>query len=85
MGNNRDLGDELVVTVVATGLELRTKEDDSELAKAVLEQMKWGANVDNEHEVKETPTSSTPKETPSETKAKTKSSSKFPSWVKGNK
>jgi cell division protein FtsZ len=82
---NRDLGDELVVTVVATGLELRTKEDDSELAKAVLEQMKWGANVDNEHEVKETPTSSTPKETPSETKAKTKSSSKFPSWVKGNK
>lgn len=58
---NRDLEDELVVTVVATGLELRTKEEDSDLARAVLEQMKWSQN-ENTNEANEISTPNIRKE-----------------------
>lgn len=82
---NRDLEDELVVTIIATGLELRTKEEDSDLARAVLEQMKWSQN-ENTHEANEIPTPQIKREPPKEEKSsKSKGSSKLPSWIKGNK
>jgi cell division protein FtsZ len=82
---NRDLEDELVVTVVATGLELRTKEEDSDLARAVLEQMKWSQN-ENTNEANEISTPNIRKEPLREERnPKSKGSSKLPSWIKGNK
>ncbi|MGI6782138.1 MAG: cell division protein FtsZ [Acholeplasmataceae bacterium] len=79
---NRDLEDELVVTVVATGLELRTKEEDSDLARAVLEQMRHGQTEDK-NEADDIPSYRTPKETPSDNKKKSKGSSNIPSWIRG--
>lgn len=81
---NRDLEDELVVTVVATGLELRTKEGDSELAKQVLEKMQQGHDYDDIYSKKSSPRNEDSK-TKIEQKPKSKSGTEFPSWIKGKK
>ena len=83
---NRDLGDELVVTVVATGDKLRTKEEDNELAQAVLQKMRSGQSTAPEG-VLEPSTHETPR--PSErqdSRRREKSTgTNIPSWIKGKK
>ena len=74
----------MVVTVVATGLELRTKEGDSELAKQVLEKMQQGHDYDDIYSKKSSPRNEDSK-TKIEQKPKSKSGTEFPSWIKGKK
>lgn len=81
---NRDLNDEMVVTVVATGLELRSKEEDSGLASAVLETIKRGL-PENKTQEDEIPTHQTQRQAPSDGKKKSKGTSNIPAWIKGNK
>ena len=81
---NRDLDDEIVVTVVATGIELRTKQEDSSLARDVLRKIQEGKATSHETDYEPAPTRESqkqaePKERPN------RSRTNIPSWIKGKK
>lgn len=84
---NLGLGDELVVTVVATGLELRAREDDSDLSRAVLERMKSATTTSQDDNLERVPTYETQRQASGrqEPKEKSKTGTKIPSWIRGNK
>jgi cell division protein FtsZ len=81
---NRDLDDEIVVTVVATGIELRTKQEDSSLARDVLRKIQEGKATSHEPDYEPMPTRESQKQAEPKERS-SRSRTNIPSWIKGKK